>query len=85
MEPFAKPYELDYQLAYRAHARMSHVPDERAKQEQAGYVNAVNSFAEEMFALAKTEDQQRIYAEEMERYKENYLKHYALILPRDPT
>jgi hypothetical protein len=76
----AKPEELDYQLAYRAHANTSHVPEDRARQAQQGYADDVNGFYAEMFKHAVTDQQKTLLAEEMERYRQGYLQHYGAYL-----
>lgn len=78
--PFATPDELSYDLARRAHNGTSFVPEKRAKQEQEGYAAAANAFHEEASALAHTPEQQAILADELARYKANYLKHYTAYL-----
>lgn len=74
------PDDLSYQLAYNAHQGTSHVPDQRAKQEQQMYVNAMRNLYEEMAPLAKTEEQKTILAAEMEQYKTRYLNKYKAAL-----
>lgn len=76
----ARPEELDLRLATAAHEGTSFEPDKRGKQEQEGFANDINAFAERLLALAQNDDQKRIAAEEIQRYKESYLKVYGKVL-----
>ena len=79
-EPLAHAEELSYELAERAYSGTSHFPEKRAKREQESYAEDVNGFYAEMSALCTNDDQRKILAEEILRYKENYLKHYNAYL-----
>jgi hypothetical protein len=71
----ARPEELNYGLARRAHEGTSFTPDKRAKSEQQAFADDVNAFYAEMLGLCTGEAQRAILAAEIDRYKENYLKH----------
>lgn len=76
----AQPDDLDYDLAYRAHANTSHVPEQRARTEQQSYADDVNRFAAAMQALCTSERQQQVLADELSRYKATYLAKYGAVL-----
>src|SRR5947209_7244833 len=55
----AKPEDLSYDLAYRAHSGTSFSPEKRAKSAQQGYADDVNNFYQELLKLC-TNDRQRL-------------------------
>ena len=60
--------DIPYQQAYDAHAGTSHVPDERAVQEQNMHVSYMESVVSSLQKLAKTEDQKN----ELDTWFNNY-------------
>lgn len=76
----ASPDDLNYQRAYNAHRNTSHVPDERAKQRQAEYVQELEHIEAAMLPLATTEAQRTLLAQELERYRLSYLTHMHAVL-----
>ena len=73
------PNDLDYQKAYDAHRGTSHVPDERAEQEQAGYVQHMKSVRDYFLKRIKPEQEGALKVE-LEQYKQGYLKKYGAVL-----
>lgn len=80
METIARPEELSYQAAYRAHSGSSFVPDERAKQEQAAYVEHVQGVYESLLEDCKTDVQRALLLEEIKTYKTGYLSKLTAVL-----
>ena len=76
----AKPEDLDYQLAYDAHRGTSHVPEDRAVNEQAGYAEAVNRVYAELSAIAETDTQRAILDDEIQRFRAGYLSRKIRLL-----
>lgn len=79
-EPFAKPEELNYSLALRAHQGTSFVPERRAHQRQMEYADAVNEFYDKLKPLVVEPAQRAIFDDEMARYKAGYLAHFGAYL-----
>jgi hypothetical protein len=77
MEPIAKPEDLSYDLARRAHEGTSFVPEQRAKQAQQAYADDVNGFYERMAELAKTNLQRTLLDKAIQTYKTTYLQKYG--------
>ena len=80
MPAIAKPNDLNYDLAYRAHCGTSMVPDRRAKDAQQAYADDVNGLYAELEAECTNDEQRRILAEQMDRYRQSYLKHFGAYL-----
>lgn len=76
----ARPEDLNYDLAYRAHCGTSMTPDRRAKSAQQDYANDVNGLRDELATLCTNDEQREVLEAEMERYRVNYLKHYGAYL-----
>lgn len=74
MEMLATPEMIPYQVAYDAHALMSHVPEVRAKQVQESFAAYMNSFQAEMVALAITDAQKAALPAQLISYRDGYLK-----------
>lgn len=72
--------DINYDKAYNAYRAISFEPDRRAESEQKGYVDAMNDIYEKMSKLAETPEQKVILLSELNKYKENYLKHMNEIL-----
>lgn len=72
--------DINYDKAYNAYRAISFEPDRRAESEQKGYVNAMNDIYEKMSKLAETPEQKTVLLNELNKYKENYLKHMNEIL-----
>ncbi len=80
------PKDIEYQLAYNAHRGTSFTPEKRATQEQQGYIEHMENFYKEMEPLANTEEKKAILVDEIERYRQEYLKRYkALLVARSRT
>lgn len=73
------PDDINYQRAYDAHRGTSHVPDERASQEQQGYVGHMESVRDYFLKRIKP-GQRAALKSELERYKQGYLKKYGAVL-----
>ena len=74
------PNDISYDTAYNAHRWNSMVPDERAKGIQNEYVQHIREIYDELKSLAETDAQRDILRDELERYKQGYLKHMNAIL-----
>jgi len=66
--------DIDFKKAESAYRAVSFDPDKRAKSIQKDYVNTVKRVYDELLPLAKTEEQKTVLLEEMQKFKENYLK-----------
>ena len=80
LPPIAKPEDLGHDLAVSAYRWTSHTPEDRARRDQQSYADDVNGLHAEMLKHATTDEQKALVAEEMQRYKENYLKHFGAYL-----
>jgi len=69
MDPIAQPEELRFDLARRAHEGTSFVPEQRARQAQQAYADAVNGLYAELLEQATTDEQKAVLDTEMQRYK----------------
>jgi len=76
--PFS-PSDLSLQAAQAAHRGTSWTPDERGKQEQQGYFDAIKSVHDDI-AKDITPEQRERAAEELTRFKESYLRKYMEVL-----
>jgi len=72
----ASPEDIDYQLAYNAHAGSSMVPEERAAQRQQDYFGMLKSAYESVNKLAETDEQKEILKTELARYRVGLIKKY---------
>ncbi len=68
------PNDVDYRLALAAHSGSSWVPEERAHQEQQGYVDHMSALYKELAPLATTSEKQGLLKKGLEEYKRGYLK-----------
>lgn len=76
----AKPSDVSCQLAYDAHRGTSFVPEKRALQEQAGYVDHIQAVHDNAERLAATDAQRAILDAEVERYRVGYLRRLTALL-----
>ena len=67
-------------MALNAYRAISFEPEKRARQTQQDYVNHMQSVYDKLAPLAKTPEQQDILKEELERYRQGYLKRMEAIL-----
>lgn len=65
-----KPDDIPYDLAYEAYRGISFSPDERAKQEQQAYVQHMSQMVKKYGHLPGAK-------EELERYRDGFIKHYC--------
>jgi hypothetical protein len=80
IKPFTvSPDELPYNAAYDAHCGTSHVPDERAKQEQQMFVNGVQGVYDD-FLKKIDEGQKEQLDDEMRQFKREYIRRYTDVL-----
>ena len=75
--------DVPYALAYAAHSGTSFVPDKRASQRQADYVNQMQADWEHLSQFAKTPEQKEVLKSEFARYKAGYLTKYKAALQAD--
>lgn len=74
----ASPEDVDYERARRAHAHISHVPEQRAREYQQEYVRAVTFIYETLRAEIQPDQEARL-RELMDQYRAEYLQHlYAI-------
>ncbi|MEC4591646.1 hypothetical protein VPG91_11660 [Nitrospirillum amazonense] len=71
---FATAADLNMQRGARAYMGMSHTPDKRAEGDIKSYVEAVNSLASEVLALAETEDQAAVARAQIALYRDEYIR-----------
>lgn len=72
--------DIPIDIARRAHAGTSHVPDERANQERAGYAATLAADLADLERLATTEEKRATLAEEFARYRAGYRTRYLAYL-----
>jgi hypothetical protein len=72
-------FELDIpiDLATRAHAGTSHVPERRAAQERADYANTLAADLAELGALANTPEKRELLESEFARYRAGYRRRFT--------
>lgn len=70
----AKLDDIDREFAARAFHGTSFSPEKRGESRRREYVEAVNGLYAELMPLAKTDEQKALLADEMERYRQGYLK-----------
>lgn len=70
--PGVSDNDIPFQVAYNAHAGMSHVPEKRAKQRQAEYVAQMTADWEHMSKLADSPEKKEVLAAEFERYRNGF-------------
>jgi len=68
--------EIPEDLARRAHAWTSHVPEERARQEREGYARMLINDFENLSALATSDLKREDLAREFDRYKAGYRRRF---------
>ena len=78
--PIAKPENLSHDLAVSAYRWTSHTPEDRARRDQQAYADDVNGLHADLLRHAATEGQKALLAEEMERYRQGYLRLYTACL-----
>jgi len=76
----AKPEDIDFELAKRAHEGTSFYPEKRAASHQQSYVEMVNDFALELEPLATSEAQQKIAQNAVDQYAGKLLNGYKAYL-----
>ncbi|MDZ4858041.1 MAG: hypothetical protein SGI88_03590 [Candidatus Hydrogenedentes bacterium] len=76
----ASPSDINAELASRAFNGTSFTPEKRGEQRQREYADEVNGFYAELWPKAKTDEQKALLAEEMERYRQGYIKHMTAYL-----
>lgn len=69
----AKPEELNYQIAYSAHANTSFSPEKRATSEQNEYAAHVNGVYAKLAEIATTDAMREVLETGIIEYKERYL------------
>ena len=77
---FALKTDVSYELAYNAYRGTSFSPDKRAKEEQIDFARYMNGVYEELKALVKYPEQEPVFVNELNRYKEGYLKRLNALL-----
>lgn len=80
MELLVNIDDIPRDLAERAHAGMSMVPDKRAEQDRNDYVQHIRSVCESLSGLCKTDDDRELLLTEMERYRQGYRRRLLLVL-----
>ncbi len=70
--PGVSENDIPFQVAYNAHAGMSHVPEKRAKQRQAEYVAQMTADWEHLSKLADSPEKKEALAAEFERYRSGF-------------
>lgn len=78
--PGVSASDIPFDVAMNAHRGMSFVPEKRALQRQADYVNQMNADYEHLSQLADTPEKREQLAAEFERYRAGYQKHYLDVL-----
>lgn len=76
----ATPDDIPLRLAEDAHRWNSLDPERRAMQERQGYVRHIEAVYDELAPLATTDEQRRVLIEEVERYRQGYLRRTLDIL-----
>lgn len=71
--------DLDASIGARAYYAMSHSPERRAEGDIAAYVAAVNGLHAELLALAQTDEQRAAAREQVERYRQGYIRHQGVM------
>lgn len=71
--------DIDLRLAYDAHRGTSHVPQDRANQEVAGYVAEMKALAEEFGRWVTPENEAALKAD-LERYRQGYIGKLSAVL-----
>ena len=72
--------DIPIEIAYRAHAGTSHVPDERAKSELANYARQLTIDYNELRKLCDTGDKLATLDQEFATYRERYRERYLAYL-----
>jgi hypothetical protein len=79
----AKPEDLNYDRAMRAHSGTSFSPEKRAKQRQQEYADDLNSIYQNLLKSAKTDEQKQIVESEIGDFKQKYTQKYYAMLDAD--
>lgn len=66
--------DIPLETARRAYMGISFVPEERAEQEQEGYVKYMQSVYDDVIKIAKTDEQKKVIEAAFIEYKNGYLK-----------
>jgi hypothetical protein len=72
--------DIDYEKAVRANSGIHMIPENSAYINQRDYLHTMINTHNELAPLAKTEAQKAILKEELERFKQGYLKRYDAVL-----
>jgi hypothetical protein len=72
--------DIDRDLSHRAFNNTSFSPEKRGDARREEYANTVNGLYAELWPRAKTDEQKQILADEMERYRQGYIKHLTAYL-----
>ncbi|AZV56086.1 LPD38 domain-containing protein [Clostridium sp. AWRP] len=73
-------HDINYDKAYNAYRGISFDPERRAEEEQTSYVNSMKDIYIKMLKLAKTPEQKAVLESELNKYKDNYIRHMNTIL-----
>lgn len=72
--------DLDLSLCIRAHAGTSHVPEDRGRQERAGYAQTLRNDLAALQALARNDDDRTWIDQAFDEYRQSYAAHYRVML-----
>ena len=72
--------DISLDLAVRAHAGTSHVPDDRGRQERAAYAATLQTDQTNLMTLADTDAKRVALAEEFAKYRQGYQVRYTMML-----
>jgi hypothetical protein len=83
-KPAASPHrfenDIPLDLAVRAHAGTSHVPDDRGRQERAGYAATLHTDVNSFGSLVDTDEKRAIWKTEFDQYRQGYRARYIAML-----
>lgn len=72
--------DISRELAHRAFSGTSFSPEKRGDSRREQYAAGVNGLYTELWPLAKTDEQKQLLADEMERFRQGYIKHMTAYL-----
>lgn len=72
--------DLSWDLGYDANSMISRAPERRALKEQIGYVSEMLDLYRKMSPLADTKEKEATLKQELDRYKQDYLKRLEAVL-----
>jgi hypothetical protein len=72
--------DIDKRFAERAYSGVSFSPEKRGEQFREDYASHVNGLYADLWTIAQTEEQRRILADEMDRYRAGYLSRCNALL-----